>query len=87
MWGPEGEEVEGESEPLVVVGVGVEHMEIVRARNVAVVVVVVVMVVLVGPGDVGLRLGLLIGNQVSCQVSLMMLLNPNRRLRMPVYRN
>lgn len=45
MWGPEGEEVEGESEPLVVVGVGVEHMEIVRARNVAVVVVVVVMVV------------------------------------------
>lgn len=40
MWGPEGEEVEGESEPLVVVGI--EHVEIVRARNVAVVVVVVV---------------------------------------------
>ena len=45
MWGPEGEEVEGESEPLVVVGI--EHVEIVRARHVAVVVVVVVMMVVV----------------------------------------
>ena len=42
MWGPEGEEVEGESEPLVVVGI--EHVEIVRARHVAVVVVVMVVV-------------------------------------------
>ena len=45
MWGPEGEEVEGESEPLVVVGI--EHVEIVRARHVAVVVVVVVVMVVV----------------------------------------
>lgn len=43
MWGSEGEEVEGESEPLVVVGI--KHVEIVRARHVAVVVMMVVVVV------------------------------------------
>lgn len=41
MWGPEGEEVEGESEPFIVVGVEYEERRR-RAGHVAIVIVVVV---------------------------------------------